>query len=46
MPSKKSLDGEFRDIAHPINSGTRERLQKQILEAYENAADAEESDAM
>ena len=46
MPSKKSLDGEFRDIAHPFNSGTRERLQKQILEAYENAADAEESDAM
>lgn len=46
MPSKKSLDGEFRDIAHPINSGTRERLQKQILEAYENAAEAEESDAM
>ena len=25
MPSKKALDGEYRDIAHPINSGTRER---------------------
>lgn len=43
MPSKKSLDGEFRDIAHPINSETRERLQRQILEAYENAAEAEET---
>ena len=27
MPSKKALDGEYRDIAHPINSGTREKIQ-------------------
>ena len=27
MPSKKAVDGEYRDIAHPINSGTRERIQ-------------------
>lgn len=39
MPSKKSADGEYRDIAHPINSATRERLQNIILEAYENAED-------
>ena len=39
MPSKKSIDGEFRDIAHPINSGTRDRIQKQILEAYEAVKD-------
>lgn len=39
MPSKKSQDGEYRDIAHPINSGTRDRLQKQILEAYEAVKD-------
>lgn len=39
MPSKKSLDGEYRDIAHPINSGTRDRIQKQILEAYEAVKD-------
>ncbi len=39
MPSKKSVDGEFRDIAHPINSGTRDRIQKQILEAYEAVKD-------
>lgn len=39
MPSKKSVDGEFRDIAHPINSETRDRIQKQILEAYEAVKD-------
>ena len=35
MPSRKAADGEYRDIAHPINSGTRERIQKLILEKYE-----------
>ena len=39
MPSKKSADGEYRDIAHPINSATREKIQNIILEAYENAED-------
>ena len=34
MPSRKASDGEYRDIAHPINSGTRERIQKIILEQY------------
>ncbi|MBQ5376603.1 MAG: septation regulator SpoVG [Lachnospiraceae bacterium] len=37
MPSKKSLDGEYRDIAHPINSDTRDKIQKVILEGYEKA---------
>ncbi|MBE5875735.1 MAG: septation regulator SpoVG [Lachnospiraceae bacterium] len=37
MPSKKSADGEYRDIAHPINSGTREMIQTTILKAYEKA---------
>ena len=37
MPSKKATDGEYRDIAHPINSGTREIIQKIILEKYEQA---------
>ena len=37
MPSKKATDGEYRDIAHPINSSTRENLQKVILESYEKA---------
>ena len=35
MPSRKAADGEYRDIAHPINSGTRERIQNIILEKYE-----------
>lgn len=35
MPSRKALDGEFRDIAHPINSITRDRIQNSILEKYE-----------
>ena len=34
MPSKKAMDGEYRDIAHPINSGTRDRIQKIILDKY------------
>ena len=34
MPSKRTADGEFRDIAHPINSETREYIQKIILESY------------
>lgn len=37
MPSKKTTDGEYRDIAHPINSDTRERIQDIILEGYEKA---------
>ena len=39
MPSKKALDGEYRDIAHPINSETRVMLQNVILEAYEKATE-------
>lgn len=38
MPSKKASDGVYRDIAHPINSSTREAIQKIILESYERAA--------
>lgn len=37
MPSKKATDGEYRDIAHPINSTAREMIQKTILESYEKA---------
>ena len=38
MPSRKSADGEFRDIAHPINGVTREKIQNAILEKYAIAA--------
>lgn len=36
MPSRKGGNDDYRDIAHPINSETRERIQTLILEAYEN----------
>ena len=42
MPSRKAADGEYRDIAHPINSGTRERIQKLISAKYEETLAAEE----
>lgn len=35
MPSRKATDGEYRDIAHPINSETRDRIQNIILDKYE-----------
>ena len=41
MPSKKAMDGEYRDIAHPINSGTRDRIQSTILEKYKQALEEE-----
>ncbi|MCL5289939.1 MAG: septation regulator SpoVG [Eubacteriales bacterium] len=37
MPSRKMPDGEFRDIAHPINSSARELIQSAVLIAYEQA---------
>ena len=41
MPSKKALDGEYRDIAHPINSSTREKIQGTILERYKEVLEEE-----
>lgn len=45
MPSKKSTDGEYRDIAHPINSSTRENIQKIILDRYEQALQEPDEEA-
>lgn len=47
MPSRKASDGVFRDIAHPINTDTRAKMQELILEKYkqslaEPAAEVEE----
>lgn len=36
MPSRKTGDGEYRDIAHPISSQVREKMQAKILKAYED----------
>lgn len=41
MPSKRTPDGEFRDIAHPINSGTRNKIQEAVLEAYHLSGESE-----
>ena len=46
MPSRKSSDGEFRDIAHPINSSTREMIQNLILEKYEQTSFEEPEEMM
>ena len=42
MPSRKTPNVEFKDIAHPINAKTREKVQKAILDAYD-APETEES---
>ncbi len=34
MPSKRKKNGEFKDIAHPLNRETRERMEKMILDEY------------
>ena len=36
MPSKKRKDGQFKDIAHPLNQETREHIENSVFEAYEN----------
>ncbi len=43
MPSRKTPDNEFKDIAHPINSQMREMLETAILEEYENYLKSEEA---
>ena len=46
MPSRKASDGEYRDIAHPINSATRDFIQTMILDKYAEAAAAAEEAAV
>lgn len=43
MPSRRAGDGEYRDIAHPINSETREMIQNIILERYETVLEEDET---
>ena len=45
MPSRKSSDGEYRDIAHPIKSSMREELQTKILEKYKEDIASSEAEA-
>ena len=44
MPSRKSKDGEYRDIAHPINSDTRNVIQERVIEAYNTADEFTETE--
>jgi len=44
MPSRKTTSGEFKDVAHPINSAFREVLQKAVLEAYDKETEKLESE--
>ena len=44
MPSRKASDGEYRDIAHPINSETRDKIQTLILGKYEEVASQTEDE--
>ena len=37
MPSRKANDGEFKDIAHPINSEARQKIQEAVISGYEKA---------
>ena len=41
MPSRRAADGEYRDIAHPINSQTRDNIQQIILEKYQSEIETE-----
>lgn len=41
MPSKRTPDGEFKDIAHPINTETRELIQAAVLSAYSEELERE-----
>ncbi len=41
MPSRKTMDGEFKDIAHPINVEMREALQTAVLAKYEESLNEE-----
>ncbi len=46
MPSKRTPDGEFRDIAHPINSGTRNKIQEIVLAAYHASDEGNEEEVL
>ena len=46
MPSRKASDGEYRDIAHPINSQTRDYIQSLILEKYQELLNTEDGEEL
>lgn len=40
MPSRKTPDGQYKDVAHPLNTETREELSKAVIAEYEKALNA------
>ncbi|MDR1604120.1 MAG: septation regulator SpoVG [Gracilibacteraceae bacterium] len=46
MPSRKTSAGEFRDIAHPISTAAREKIQSRVLREYEKTEYAETAPAL
>jgi len=42
MPSRKMPNGEFKDVAHPINTETRSLIEKAVLEAFEKLPELKE----
>ena len=44
MPSRKTPDGEFKDIVHPLNTETREMIKDIVLKAFEEAKNAAEAE--
>lgn len=46
MPSKRTPDGEFRDIAHPISPVSREKIEAAVLEEYRKAGELEAAEQM
>ena len=44
MPSRKTPDGEFKDIVHPLNTETREMIKDIVLKAFEEAKNSAEAE--
>lgn len=40
MPSKKRKDGQFKDIAHPLNQETRDHIEKSVFDAYKASVES------
>ena len=45
MPSRRQADGSYRDIAHPLDTQTRNRIQEQVLRVYRGKMDVRSDDA-
>jgi len=44
MPSRKMPNGEFKDVAHPINTETRSLIEKAVLDAFEKLPELKEEE--